>query len=67
MIPLTVNGKAYSLESPPTVAHLVECLELQGKRIALECNGEIIPRSQFHAVSLQPGDSLEVVVAVGGG
>jgi sulfur carrier protein len=40
---------------------------LQGKRIALERNGEIVPRSQFGAMELNDGDTLEVVVAVGGG
>lgn len=46
---------------------LVERLELNGKRIAVERNGEIVPRSQFGAVSLADGDALEIVIAVGGG
>jgi sulfur carrier protein len=40
---------------------------LTGKRIALECNGEIVPRSLFAVQKLEDGDKLEVVVAVGGG
>jgi len=46
---------------------LVERLELAGKRIAVERNGEIVPRSRFESVSLADGDALEIVVAVGGG
>jgi sulfur carrier protein len=46
---------------------LVDRLQLAGKRIAVERNGEIIPRSQFESVSLTDGDALEIVVAVGGG
>jgi len=49
------------------VAGLLDQLELQGKRIALERNGEIVPRSQFAIVELVDGDALEIVVAVGGG
>jgi sulfur carrier protein len=46
---------------------LVERLELNGKRIAVERNGEIVPRNQFGSVSLADGDALEIVIAVGGG
>jgi sulfur carrier protein len=55
--------------SPPalSVARLVEVLELQGKRVAIERNGEIVPRSQYPETMLNDGDRLEIVVAVGGG
>jgi sulfur carrier protein len=49
------------------VARLIEKLDLKGKRIALERNGEIVPRSKFDRVALADGDALEIVVAVGGG
>ena len=49
------------------VAQLVVELNLVGKRIAIERNGDIVPRSQFEAVALASGDQLEIVVAVGGG
>ncbi len=42
-------------------------MELGGKRIALERNGEILPRSQFNQQQIAHGDKLEIVVAVGGG
>ena len=50
-----------------TIASLIEEMGLTGKRIALERNGEIVPRSLFSAQQLAEGDKLEVVVAVGGG
>jgi sulfur carrier protein len=50
-----------------TVAELVEQTGLAGKRIAVERNGEIVPRSRLPEVRLIDGDRLEIVVAVGGG
>ena len=50
-----------------TMAGLVAELDLVGKRLAIEKNGEIVPRSQFADVFLQDGDKLEIVGAVGGG
>jgi thiamine biosynthesis protein ThiS len=49
------------------VAALIEEMGLTGKRIALERNGEIVPRSSFARQMLADGDKLEIVVAVGGG
>ena len=67
VIALTINGQSRSFPGPLNVARLVEELELKGKRIALERNGEIVPRGQFDQVALADGDALEIVVAVGGG
>ena len=67
MIQVIVNGAAHRLEQPVDVAALLARLELRGKRIALERNGEIVPRSKFGAMELNDGDALEIVVAVGGG
>ncbi|HSH85739.1 MAG: sulfur carrier protein ThiS [Methylophilus sp.] len=65
---ILVNGKAMQLPSEAmTVMALVEHMQLTGKRIAVERNGDIVPRSQFHAVQLQGNDKLEIVGAVGGG
>ncbi len=49
------------------MAALVEKLGLVGKRLAIELNGEIVPKSTFAEVHLQNGDKLEIVGAVGGG
>lgn len=50
-----------------TIALLVQVLDLKGKRIAIEHNGDIVPRSQYALVNVNDGDSLEIVGAVGGG
>jgi sulfur carrier protein len=64
----TINGKSRSFAAASlSVADLVSSLELQGKRLAIELNGDIVPRSQFAQQLLQDGDQLEIVGAVGGG
>ena len=67
MIELVVNGEPRTFPAPLSVAQLVESLDLAGKRIAVEKNGEIVPRSQHADTRLASGDRLEIVVAVGGG
>jgi sulfur carrier protein len=67
MIEITVNGEKRTLPRPASVADLVETLGLTGKRIAVERNGEIVPRSRHEREALAAGDRLEIVVAVGGG
>ena len=64
---LTVNGAPHSFEQNPNITQLLETLTLTGKRVAVERNGEIVPRSQFGETVLCDGDKLEIVVAVGGG
>jgi sulfur carrier protein len=67
VIELTVNGSRQSFDTPLNVAQLLEQMNLTGKRLAVERNGEIVPRSQFGDTELLSGDQLEIVVAVGGG
>lgn len=67
MMQLSVNGQVRHVEPGANVARLLEALDLSGKRVAVERNGEIIPRSRYLATSLAEGDALEIVVAVGGG
>jgi sulfur carrier protein len=67
MIGITINGERRQFESPLNCAELLSRLELAGKRIALERNGEIVPRSRLAQEQLADGDQLEIVVAVGGG
>ena len=67
MIAVTVNGVARRFAQPLNCRELLEQLELAGKRVALERNGEIVPRSQHARELLADGDELEIVVAVGGG
>jgi sulfur carrier protein len=67
VIELVINGESRTFPAPLTVAQLVDALDLGGKRIAIERNGEIVPRSQHADTPLAGGDRLEIVVAVGGG
>jgi sulfur carrier protein len=67
VISVSINGEIRRFDSPVNVAALLEQMQLGGKRIALECNGEIVPRGQFDRHLLADGDRLEIVVAVGGG
>ena len=62
-----VNGAAQPVPAGTTVAQLLERMALVGRRIAVERNGEIVPRSRHAEVALADGDRLEIVVAVGGG
>ena len=65
---LVVNGSLTRFDPPPaTLADLVRTLNLEGKRIAIECNGEIVPKSRYAHTPVRAGDRLEVVAAVGGG
>jgi sulfur carrier protein len=67
MIEVTVNGAAHRFERPVQVSALLSTLNLVGKKVAVERNGEIVPRSAHASTLLADGDRLEIVVAVGGG
>jgi len=67
MIQVIVNGSPHRLDQPLDVAALIQRLALSGKRIAVERNGEIVPRSAHGSTLVAEGDRLEIVVAVGGG
>ena len=67
VITVSINGTARQLPDSTCVAALIEEMGLAGKRVALERNGHIVPRSTFPIQQLADGDKLEVVVAVGGG
>lgn len=68
MIHISINGNNREFNvSNMLVSDLVEKLGLTGKRLAIEKNGEIVPRSTFAETELRDGDKLEIVGAVGGG
>jgi sulfur carrier protein len=67
VIKVTVNGSAHRFEAPLDVKAMLEKLEMAGKKVAVERNGEIVPRSAHASTLLGDGDRLEIVVAVGGG
>ncbi|MDI3491424.1 MAG: sulfur carrier protein [Thauera sp.] len=67
MIQVIVNGQPEMLAPGLTVLGLLEARCLVGKRLAVERNGEIVPKARHAEVALTDGDRLEIVVAVGGG
>ena len=64
---IVLNGQTKTLAGPLSVAALVTELGFAGKRIAVERNGEIVPKSMYAQVMIMAADRLEIVVAVGGG
>ncbi|MBI4990061.1 MAG: sulfur carrier protein ThiS [Rhodocyclales bacterium] len=64
---ISVNGEQRRFAAPPSVAELLREMGLEGKRLAVERNGEIVPKSGHAATQLAEGDRIEIVVAVGGG
>lgn len=66
-IRVTLNGAARDFPAPLTFTQLLDELALAGRRLAVERNGEIVPRSRFGDERLAAGDRIEVVIAVGGG
>ena len=64
---LIINVDPKSLPAPVTVAALLAERGLEGKRVAVERNGEIVAKSRHAETLLAAGDRVEIVVAVGGG
>ena len=64
---IVVNGAAQDVDSRTSIQGLIESLSLGNGKIAIELNGEIVPRSLFTETILQPDDKLEIVQAIGGG
>ncbi|MBU3059329.1 MULTISPECIES: sulfur carrier protein ThiS [Pseudomonas] len=64
---IQLNGEPFELPEGQTVAELLDRLELAGRRVAVELNLDIVPRSQHAATALREGDRVEVVHAIGGG
>lgn len=62
-----LNGEPLQLDSPCTIVDLLERQQLAGRRVAVEVNGEIVPRGEHETTAINPGDRIEVVHALGGG
>jgi sulfur carrier protein len=67
MISLRINGKEVELERPTPLLDYLEKLGVNARAVAVEHNGEIIPRTSFTRVTLREGDRVEIVRMVGGG
>jgi thiamine biosynthesis protein ThiS len=64
---IIVNGESQSLESDASLGQLLAMLGLDGKRIAVEVNRDIVPRSDYDSFKLSDNDTIEIVNAIGGG
>lgn len=64
---IQVNGDKLALPAGATIATLIKQMALDGKRLAVEINEDIVPRSQHVEFTLSEGDVVEVVQAIGGG
>ena len=64
---VTVNGEHRSLDAGTSLAQLLQNLDLEGKRIAVEVNRDIVPRSEYGSFLLSDDDAIEIVNAIGGG
>ncbi len=67
MIKILLNGEAYQVATDTSVTDLLDGLGLAGKRLAIEYNLEILPKSQHGETRLQADDQVEIVHAIGGG
>ncbi|MFZ4409995.1 MAG: sulfur carrier protein ThiS [Paracraurococcus sp.] len=66
-ISITVNGEAREIPAHATVAALLALIGLDTRKVAVERNLEIVPRSTYAATALAAGDQLEIVHFIGGG
>ncbi|MCA9315726.1 MAG: sulfur carrier protein ThiS [Planctomycetes bacterium] len=66
---VTVNGQPFAFEAAaePTVVHLLGALGLADRRVAVEVNGNVVPRADQAEHPVRAGDRVEVVTFVGGG
>lgn len=64
---IALNGDPKEVAEAMVMTALIASLDLAGKRIAVEVNGELVPRSRFDRHVLKPGDRVEIIQAVGGG
>lgn len=66
-VEIFVNGEALQISSRESLSELLERLEIQGEKVAIEHNRAIVPRSAYEATTLAAGDAVEIVQFVGGG
>lgn len=64
---ISVNGEQHKIEKDMSLMDLLHALALTEGRIAVEVNGEIVPRSQFATQQINHQDKIEIVQAIGGG
>ena len=66
-VQLTVNGESRAVPAECTLRGLLQLLDLEGQRVAVAVNRDVVPRSAFASCQLATGDRIEILEAVGGG
>jgi sulfur carrier protein len=66
-IAVTLNGDPYRLEGDPRLSVLIATLKMKPTRIAVELNGEVVPKARYHDTVVKAGDVIEIINFVGGG
>jgi sulfur carrier protein len=64
---LRLNGEPRDFDEAPSVIGLLQACGLDGRKVAVEVNGEVVPRSRHESRSLVEGDRVEIIQAIGGG
>ena len=64
---ISLNGESRQIENNLLLSELIEQLGFAGKRLAVEINKEIVPKSEHGSYTIQDGDRIEIVHAIGGG
>ena len=64
---ITLNGEKYTLETGSNIVNLIDKLDLNVDKLAIERNLEIVPKSKFAMTIIEEGDKLEIVHFIGGG
>jgi len=64
---IILNGENKQVDSGINIEQLLQDIGLSGKRLAVEVNEQIVPRSEFSEIALQESDKVEIVQAIGGG
>lgn len=62
-----INGESHLLNQETTIRQLLVANQLEGRRVAVELNEQIVPRSQHDTRQIRDGDRVEIVHAIGGG
>jgi len=66
-VTITLNGEAFDVVGPLTIAELLAQLGIDARRVAVEHNLTVLKRAAFDATAIQQGDAIEIVNFVGGG
>ena len=67
VIEIRLNGDSLSISPETTIGRLLDANNIERRMVAVEHNGEIVPRYEFDTTTIEAGDQLELLQMVGGG